>query len=82
MYNCTQKIYLSGRVSLVDLNDSQTASLNGVTTNHYERYSLGMGYRWVENTHVKLGVDHNNNGGAATGDASDDLISALLTLRI
>ena len=81
LYNCTSKIYSAVRASLVDLDGSQTASLNNVTTNHYERYSVGMGYRWSDNTHVKLGYDHNENGGAGTNDANDDLISALLTIQ-
>ena len=81
LYNCTSKIYGAARVSFIDLDGSQTASLNTVTTNHYERYSVGIGYRWSENTHVRLGYDHNENGGAGTSDVRDDLLSALLSLR-
>ncbi len=82
LYNLTSKIYGAGRVSFIDLDGSQTASLNGVTTNHYERYSLGTGYRWSDNVHMKVGYDHNENGGAGTQEARDDLLSALVTVRL
>ena len=77
--NITEKIYTAGRVSLIDLSGGLTASLNNVTTNHYTRYTVGMGYRWFENTHLKLGYDHNTNGGSQ--EASDDLVSALVAIQ-
>ena len=81
-YNCSSKIYTGAKVSFIDLDGSQTASLNGVSANHYERYSWGAGYRWSDNVQIKAGYDHNRNGGAGTKDVKDDLISALLTIRL
>ena len=82
MVELCKKIYTGARVSFIDLDGSQTASLNNVTTNHYERYSAGVGYRWSDNVHIKAGFDHNQNGGASTTDTSDDLFSALLAIRL
>ena len=77
-YNLTKKIYTAGRYSFVDLNGDKTASLNSVTTNKYDRYSLGFGYRWSENTIVKLGYDWNKNSGVVTDDADDNLLSVVV----
>lgn len=58
-YNLNKKFFTAARYSIVDLNDGQTASLNGITSNAYQRYSLGLGYRWSENTIVRAGYDWN-----------------------
>lgn len=78
-YNLTKKFYTAARYSIVDLNDGQTASLNSITTDRYQRYSLGLGYRWSENTILKVGYDWNYEGQAAgTKDTSNNLLSAVV----
>ena len=81
LVNIYKGIYVAGRVSFIDLNGSLTASLNSVTTNHYARYTLGGGYRWSDNVHVKAGYDFNRNGGEGTTDSRDDLLSMLLAIQ-
>jgi hypothetical protein len=81
LYNLNKKIYIAGRYSFVDLDDSMTATLNSVTANKYDRYSLGLGYRWSENTIVKLSYDWNKNSGSNINDARDNLLSALVTAQ-
>ena len=78
-YNLTKKIYSAGRYSFVDLDSDTTATLNSVTTNKYDRYSLGLGYRWSENTILKLGYDWNKESGPNVNDVSNDLLSAIVT---
>ncbi len=78
IYNLTKNIYAAGRFSFVDINGDGTATLNSVTANKYLRYSLGAGYRWSENTIVKLGYDFNKNSGPGIDDADDNLISAMV----
>ena len=82
LYNWTSKIFSSARVSFIGLNGHQIQSLNSVSANHYERYSLGVGYRWFENTHLRFGYDHNVNGGDGISDANDDLVSAYVTIHL
>lgn len=81
IYNLTNKFYTAGRFSLVDLDGDQTAALNSVTANMYQRYSLGFGYRWSENTIVKLGYDWNKESQASTGDRPNNLFSALVAAQ-
>ncbi|MCM8771027.1 MAG: hypothetical protein NC936_04080 [Candidatus Omnitrophica bacterium] len=75
-YNLTKKFYTAGRYSWVDLDGNITASLNSVTANKYERYSLGFGYRWSENTILKLSYDWNDESGVE--DVDNNLISAII----
>jgi len=80
-YNFTPKLYGALRYSMIDLDDSTTASLNSVTANEYKRYSFGGGYRFSENTIFKVSYDLNEEKGmpATSGDAPDnDLISAII----
>lgn len=72
-----RKIYIATRESFIDLKDGHSAALNGVTANHYWRYSFGGGYRWSENTHVKVSYDINE-----TGSSDDNLLSAILAVRL
>ncbi|MDP3731643.1 MAG: hypothetical protein Q8R31_01245 [Candidatus Omnitrophota bacterium] len=81
MYNLTKKFYTAGRYSFVDLDGDGTASLNSVTANRYDRYSLGLGYRWSENTILKLGYDWNKQSGSNTADADDNLLSAIVATQ-
>lgn len=83
LYNLNKKIYLAGRYSFVDLDSDITATLNSIANlNRYNRYSLGMGYRWSENTIVKLSYDWNQGTGPnVIGDANDNLLSALVTAQ-
>lgn len=81
MYNLTRKVYAAGRYSYVDLKDEIIASLNSVTANRYDRYSLGMGYRWSDNTLLKLGYDWNKETGSSTQEASNDQLTAIVTTQ-
>lgn len=78
IYNLTKKVYAAGRYSVVDLDGNATATLNNVTANKYDRYSLGIGYRWSENTILKLSYDWNKESGTNTTDSPNDLISAIV----
>lgn len=79
-YNFTPKLYGALRYSIIELNGSTTASLNSVTANEYERYSIGGGFRFSENTIFKVSYDINKEDVPGTsGDAPDnDLISAIV----
>jgi len=81
-YNLTKKIYTAGRISFVNLLDrDMTATLNGVTANTYDRYSIGLGYRWSENTILKLSHDWNKTSGPGIDDADDNLFSAIVATQ-
>lgn len=81
IYNLNKKVYAAGRFSFVDLNGDGTATLNSVTANKYLRYSLGAGYRWSDNTIIKLGYDLNKNSGPGIDDADDNLLSAIVATQ-
>lgn len=80
-YSWTKKFYTAGRFSFVDINGDGTATLNGVIANRYERYSLGGGYRWTDNTILKLSYDWNKNSWSGIGDADDNLLSAMVATQ-
>jgi hypothetical protein len=80
-YNLTKKIYAAGRYSFVDLDNDVTASLNNVTANKYSRYSLGMGYRWTDNTLLKVGYDWNEESGSSTNEAHNDQLTAIVATQ-
>jgi len=77
----TKKFYAAGRYSFIDLNGDVTATLNSVTANRYDRFSLGGGYRWSDNVVLKLGYDWNKNSGPGVNDADDNLLSALVATQ-
>jgi hypothetical protein len=77
-YNFTKKIYAAARYSIVDLDGEQTASLNGVTANKYQRYSFGLGYRLTDNTIFKLGYDINDEAGGGAEGISNNQFSAIV----
>nr|MBU1328670.1 hypothetical protein [Candidatus Omnitrophota bacterium] len=81
IYNLTKKVYIAERYSYVNLKDEITVNLNSVTANKYDRYSLGMGYRWSDNTLLKLGYDWNRETGPSTQEASNDQLTAILTTQ-
>ena len=81
IYNLNKKFYLAGRYSFVGLGAETTATLNSVSTNRYDRYSLGGGYRWSENTILKLGYDWNKASGAGVNDQDDNLLSAIVATQ-
>lgn len=81
IYNLNKKFYTSGRISFVDLDNNITATLNSVTANRYNRYSLGAGYRWSDNTILKLGYDWNKNSGPSVEDSNDNLVSAIVATQ-
>lgn len=78
IYNLTKRFYTAGRYSFVNLAGDTTATLNSVTAETYSRYSLGVGYRWSENTILKLGYDWNKTTGPGVNDADDNLLSAVV----
>ncbi|MEW6009086.1 MAG: hypothetical protein AB1629_05600 [Candidatus Omnitrophota bacterium] len=80
-YNLNKKIYTAGRYSVVDLDGDTTATLNSVTTNKYDRYSLGLGYRWSENTILKFSYDWNKESGPNVNDVPNDLLSAIVATQ-
>jgi hypothetical protein len=78
-YNFTPKLYGALRYSMIDLNGLTTASLNSVTANEYQRYSIGGGYRFSENTIFKVSYDINEEKCSTDNDAPDNnLISAIV----
>lgn len=79
LYHLTDKFYLAGRVSVVDLAGDVTASLNNITCNNYERYSLGMGYRLTGNVILKASYDWNRESGPGVDEVDNDLLSAVVT---
>ena len=81
IYNLNKKFYAAARFSFVDLSGDTTASLNSVTANRYERYSLGGGYRCSDNIILKLSYDWNKQSGSHTEDADDNLLSALVSAQ-
>ena len=81
IYNLTKKFYAAGRYSFIDMNGDVTATLNSVTANRYDRFSLGGGYRWSDNVVLKLGYDWNKNSGPGVNDADDNLLSALVATQ-
>ena len=80
-WNLTKKIFVSGRFSFVYLDDDATASLNGITANKYNRYSLAAGYRWFENTIIRFGYDWNDESGPHVSDVDNDLLSAYIAAQ-
>lgn len=81
IYNLNKKVYTAGRVSFVDLDGDSTASLNSVTANKYQRYSLGAGYRLRENAILKLAYDWNKESGPGISDVDNDLLSLVAALQ-
>lgn len=81
IYNLTKKFYAAGRYSFIDMNGDVTATLNSVTANRYDRFSLGGGYRWSDNVILKLSYDWNKNSGPSVNDADDNLLSALVATQ-
>lgn len=79
IYNITPKIYGAGRASFVDIDGSDTYTLNSATANEAERYSLGGGYRWTDNTILKLGYDINKEDGPDVQDVSNNQVTAIVT---
>jgi hypothetical protein len=81
-YNLTKKVYVATRYSYVDLNEDATGyNLNSVAANKYDRYSLGTGYRWSDNTIVKLGYDWNKESGPSTNEANNDQLTAVVATQ-
>ena len=81
IYNLTKKFDAAGRYSFIDMNGDVTATLNSVTANRYDRFSLGGGYHWSDNVILKLGYDWNKNSGPGVNDADDNLLSALVATQ-
>ena len=78
LLNVLPKVYLAARYSRVDLDGRQTASLNSVTANSHERYSLGAGYRWSPNTIFKTEYSINRTTQVTGGDPDDNQAVVLI----
>lgn len=80
MYNITKKLYAAARASIVALNGTEnTASLNSVTANAYQRYSFGLGYRLSSATILKGEYSFNREKKGTGGeDRPNDLLSLLV----
>jgi len=78
LVNVLPKVYLAARYSRVDLDGKQTAALNNITANSYERYSAGAGYRWSANTILKTEYSLHRANQVTGGDPDDDRIALLI----
>lgn len=78
LYNLNKKWYIASRASVIKLDDDTSASLNSITCNEYQRYSLGLGYRLTANTLLKLGYDWNIEFDPTYDDADNDLFSVVV----
>ena len=79
LYNLNKKFYTAARAGYVGLNGDNTAAFNSITTNLYERYSLGFGYRLTNATIVKASYDINlEKKGTGGEDPTDNLLSIIL----
>ncbi len=80
LYNLNKKFYTAARASYVGLNGDNTASFNSITTNLYERYSLGLGYRLTGATIIKgeysFNIEKKGTGGE---DPVDNLLAVLIS---
>lgn len=81
IYNLTKKFYTAGRYSFVNLDGDVRATLNSITANEYDRYSAGFGFRWSQNTILKLSYDWNKESGPDTNEADNNLISAIVATQ-
>ena len=64
----------------MELNGDNTASFNSITTNLYERYSLGLGYRLTNATIIKGEYSFNlEKKGTGGEDPVDNLLSILVS---
>lgn len=80
LYNLNKKFYTAARASYVELNGDNTASFNSITTNLYERYSLGLGYRLTSATIIKGEYSFNlEKKGTGGEDPVDNLLSVLIS---
>ena len=80
LYNFNKKFYAVTRASYLELNGDNTASFNSVTTNLYERYSFGLGYRITNATILKASYDVNlEKNGTRGEDPVDGLFSVLVS---
>ncbi len=79
LLNVTKKLYAAGRASTIDLSgDEKTASLNSLTVNAYDRYSLGLGYRLSGATILKGEYSINIKRKGGIDDPKDDLMSFIV----
>jgi len=79
LYNITKKFYAAARASFIGLEGTpHRDSLNGVTANRYERYSLGLGYRLSGATILKGEYSFNDEKKTGGEDPKDNLVSLLV----
>lgn len=60
LWNFHPKVYSAFRYSIVDVMNSNYATINNLQfTKRYDRYSLGLGYRWTDKTIIRLAYEFN-----------------------
>lgn len=83
LFNVTKKLYVAGRASFLGLNGgNNTAAFNNITSNNYERYSLGFGYRLTKAVLLKTSYDFNvEHKTSGNEDPKDNLFSILIAAQ-
>ena len=80
LWNITDKIYTVHRSSFIKLDADQTAVLNSITANQYNRYTFGLGYRFTEATQFKTEYSINQTRKTNTGkDPHDNQFAAIVS---
>jgi len=66
LYNITPKTYVASRYSTVSLDGDMLAKIDNspVAVNSYDRFSLGLGYRLTDMTHLKAEYTRDSTSGA------------------
>ena len=80
LWNLHPKFYTAARWSIVDFDQETSATINSITTvKRQQRYQLGGGYRWSNNTIVKGEWVWDHESGRVQADgASNNLLSLLV----
>ncbi|MFN4182334.1 MAG: hypothetical protein ACK4G3_03920 [bacterium] len=54
LWNLSESLFVSGRISEIALNGNKTASFNGIPANTYRRNQIGLSYRVNARTNLKF----------------------------
>lgn len=79
LWNLRPKWYAASRWSILDFEQEASATIGGITTvKTQQRYALGGGYRWSQNTILKgeWAIDH-EAGRTGADDAANNLLSLI-----
>ncbi|MHA2647473.1 MAG: porin [bacterium JZ-2024 1] len=74
LHHINPRTFLSGRYSVISLDNNATAKLNGVTANEYSRAEVSLGYRINERTLFRAGYQINET----SPNDPDDNVTTLL----